>query len=213
MSCARPSRRGSRGVTPQLRAARARPCHGPQVDPRFRGDDEKVAGNARCRKWWPSMRRTSLSVCGLPAAEFSPSWRNASWMTAGWWSVSPRLPRPVSGISSLKTRRTWQNGINFRDKSEGWSGYALLHRFRSGKSVSVHHGRSKYMRLFLSRFCQKVSCAECRYRKLPRIADITLGRYTLDQLIKMYCPFPSTLERAYTRVRGMLGWIKRKVVG
>lgn len=48
-------------------------------------------------------------------------------------------------------------------------------RFRSGKSVSVHHGRSKYMRLFLSRICQNVSCAECRYRKLLRIADITLG--------------------------------------
>jgi coenzyme F420-reducing hydrogenase beta subunit len=179
------------------------------------------------------------------------------------------------------------DGINFRDKSEGWSGYALLHRFRSGKSVSVHHGRSKYMRLFLSRICQNVSCAECHYRKLPRIADITLGdywgiskyhpemndnkgtsvvmlntahggelfdsvadkvvqcdseveyaiagnpcivrsstphpkraeffanldKYTLDQLIKMYCPFPSPLKRVYTRVRGMLGRVKRKVVG
>ena len=50
-------------------------------------------------------------------------------------------------------------------------------RFGSGKSVSVHHGRSKYMRLFLSRICQNDSCAECRYRKLPRIADITLGDY------------------------------------
>ena len=177
--------------------------------------------------------------------------------------------------------------INFRDKSVGWSGYALLHRFKSGKSVSVHHGRSKYMRLFLSRICQNVSCDDCHYRKLPRIADITLGdywgiskyhpemndnkgtsvvmlntahggelfdsvadkvvqcdseveyaiagnpcivrsstphpkraeffanldKYTLDQLIKMYCPFPSPLKRMYIRVRGMLGRIKRKVVG
>ena len=124
-----------------------------------------------------------------------------------------------------------------------------------------HHGRSKYMRLFLSRICQNVSCDDCRYRKKPRIADITQGdywrvskyhpemndnkgasvvllvggnpcivrssnphpkrveffanldKYTLDQLIKMYCPFPSPLKRAYTRVRGMLGRIKRKVVG
>ena len=43
-------------------------------------------------------------------------------------------------------------------------------RFRSGKSVSVHHGRSKYMRLFLSRICQNTSCDGCHYRKLPRIA-------------------------------------------
>ena len=40
-----------------------------------------------------------------------------------------------------------------------------------------HHGRSKYMRLFLSRICQNVSCDDCRYRKKPRIADITQGDY------------------------------------
>lgn len=86
-------------------------------------------------------------------------------------------------------------------------------RFGSGKSVSVHHGRSKYMRLFLNRICQDTSCDDCHYRKLPRIADITLGGYTLDQLIKMYCTFPSPLKRAYIRVRGLLGRVKRKVVG
>ncbi len=42
---------------------------------------------------------------------------------------------------------------------------------------SVHHGCSKYMRLFLSRICQNTSCDDCHYRKLPRIADITLGDY------------------------------------
>ena len=186
-----------------------------------------------------------------------------------------------------KTDNSALDSINFRDKSEGWSGYALLHRFRSGKSVSVHHGRSKYMRLFLSRICQNTSCDDCHYRKLPRIADITLGdywgiskyhpemndnkgtsvvllnttpgsmlfesvadnvvqydskveyaiagnpcivrssmphpkraeffanldKYTLDQLIKKYCPFPSPLKRVYIRVRGLLGRLKRKVVG
>jgi len=186
-----------------------------------------------------------------------------------------------------KTDNSVLDGVNFRDKSEGWSGYALLHRFRSGKSVSVHHGRSKYLRLFLSRICQNTSCDDCHYRKLPRIADITLGdywgisryhpemndnkgtsvvllntehgkalfesvadkvaqcgskvefaiagnpcivrsskphpkraeffanldKYTLDQLIKMYCPFPSPLKRAYTRVRGVLGRVKWKIVG
>jgi hypothetical protein len=40
-----------------------------------------------------------------------------------------------------------------------------------------------------------------------------LDKYTLDQLIKKYCPFPSPLKRVYYRVRGLLGRIKRKVVG
>ncbi len=33
------------------------------------------------------------------------------------------------------------------------------------------------MRVFLQNICLNDSCAECRYGKLPRIADITLGDY------------------------------------
>lgn len=33
------------------------------------------------------------------------------------------------------------------------------------------------MRLFLNRICQNTSCDGCHYRKLSRIADITLGDY------------------------------------
>jgi len=49
----------------------------------------------------------------------------------------------------------------------------------------------------------------------PKRAEFfaNLDKYTLDQLIKKYCPFPSPLKRAYTRMRGLLGWVKRKIVG
>lgn len=49
----------------------------------------------------------------------------------------------------------------------------------------------------------------------PKRAEFfaNLDKYTLDQLIKKCCPFPSPLKRVYTRVRGILGRIKRKVVG
>ena len=177
------------------------------------------------------------------------------------------------------------DGLNFRDKSTGWGGYSLLHQFKDANPLQVHHGRSKYMRLFLSRICQNTSCDTCHYRKMPRIADITLGdywgvskyhpkmddnkgtsvvllnttpgsilfesvadkvvqcesklecaiagnscivrsskshpkrseffanldKYTLDELIKMYCPFPSPVTRLYLRARGVLGRIKRKI--
>lgn len=176
--------------------------------------------------------------------------------------------------------------LNFRDKSTGWGGYSLLHRFKDANPLQVHRVRSKYMRLFLSRICQNTSCDTCHYRKMPRIADITLGdywgvskyhpemndnkgtsvvllnttpgsilfesiadkvvqceskaeyaiagnpcivrsskphpkrteffanldKYTLDELIKMYCPFPSPVKKLYLRVRGVLGRIKRKIV-
>lgn len=65
----------------------------------------------------------------------------------------------------------------FRDKTDGWKRYSLLHKLANGSQKLVPHGESKYMRLFLSRICQNSSCADCRYRKLPRIADITLGDY------------------------------------
>ena len=191
-------------------------------------------------------------------------------------------------IRELETaRKATFEKVNFRDKSMGWGGYSLSYSFGDGLPLLEPHARSKYIRLFLSRICQNVSCAECRYRKLPRIADITLGdywgiskyhpemndnkgtsvvllntttgsilfesvadkvvqcdskvenaiagnpcivrsskphpkraeffanldKYTLDQLIKTYCPFPSPLKRAYTRVRGILGRIKRKIAG
>lgn len=49
----------------------------------------------------------------------------------------------------------------------------------------------------------------------PKRAEFfaSLDKCTLDQLIKMYCPFPSPLKRVYIRVRGLLGRIKRMVVG
>ena len=151
-----------------------------------------------------------------------------------------------------KSRQASFEKINLRDKSTGWGGYSLLHRFAGEDSLLVHHSRSKYMRLFLSRICQNQSCDDCRYRKLPRIADFTLGDYwgiskyhpemddnkgtsvvllnttpgsmlfeffanldkhTLDELIKLYCPYPSPLKRVYYRVRGLLGRVKRKIVG
>ena len=186
-----------------------------------------------------------------------------------------------------KSRQASFEKINFRDKSTGWGGYSLLHRFAGEDSLLVHHSRSKYMRLFLSRICQNQSCDDCRFRKLPRIADITLGDFwgiskyhpemndnkgtsvvllnttpgsmlfesvadkvvqceskveyaiagnpcivrsspahpkraeffanldncSIDELIKLYCPFPSPLKRLYSRARGLLGRVKRKIVG
>ena len=49
----------------------------------------------------------------------------------------------------------------------------------------------------------------------PKRAEFfaSLYKYTLDQLIKKYCPFSSPRKRVYIRVRGILGRIKRKVVG
>lgn len=49
----------------------------------------------------------------------------------------------------------------------------------------------------------------------PKRAEFfaNLDKYTFDQLIKKYCPFPPPLKRLYLRALGLLGRIKRKIVG
>ncbi len=46
----------------------------------------------------------------------------------------------------------------------------------------------------------------------PKRAEFfaNLDKYALDQLIKVYCPFPSPLKRVFVRVRGLLGRLKRR---
>ena len=81
-------------------------------------------------------------------------------------------------IHDLEVSRnaTFEN-VLFRDKSRGWNNYSLIYKFNDGNTYNVHHGKSNYMNLFLNRICQNKSCDECRYRKFPRIADITLGDF------------------------------------
>ena len=177
----------------------------------------------------------------------------------------------------------------FRDKRKGWRLFSITSSLTSisGKSLvfSKTLREDKFLRVFLQNICLNTSCVDCKYGKLPRIADITLGdywniagvhpkmddnkgtsvvllnttpgsilfesvadkivqcesklecaiagnpciirsskshpkrseffanldKYTLDELIKMYCPFPSPVKRLYLRARGLLGRIKRKI--
>ena len=66
---------------------------------------------------------------------------------------------------------------SFRNKDAGWGNYSLAYKFENGIETSISHAQDDFMRLFLQRICQNESCVDCRYRKLPRIADITLGDF------------------------------------
>lgn len=65
----------------------------------------------------------------------------------------------------------------FRDKLTGWKKYSITQNLEDGRKQTIFYGESDYMNLFLNRICQNKSCAECRYKKVPRIADITLGDF------------------------------------
>lgn len=70
---------------------------------------------------------------------------------------------------------------HFRDKREGWRQFSLtsLTRLVSGeeKKYSKNLNEDSFLQLFLNNLCLNKSCVECRYAKLPRIADISLGDF------------------------------------
>ena len=178
----------------------------------------------------------------------------------------------------------------FRDKRNGWRLFSMTSSLNtiSGDCFQISETlrEDKFMRVFLQNICLNTSCADCKYGKLPRVADITLGdywniayvhpkiddnkgtsvvllntehgkalfesvtdkvvqcdstvekaiagnpciirsskqhpkrteffanldKYTIDELIKMYCPYPSFLKKCCLRVRGLLSRIKNKVL-
>jgi len=58
-------------------------------------------------------------------------------------------------------------------------------------------------------------CIDRSSKPHPKRAEFfaNLDKYPLDRLIKKYCPYPSPLQRVYRCVRGVLGRVKRKIMG
>lgn len=65
----------------------------------------------------------------------------------------------------------------FRDKQLGWRKFSLKNIFASDSICCLDLNQDKFMQVFLHNCALNKSCANCRYGKLPRIADITLGDY------------------------------------
>lgn len=70
---------------------------------------------------------------------------------------------------------------SFRDKLRGWRRYSLRTTLKSDSDEDIIFSKEinedLYLQIFLRDICLNKSCADCRYGKLPRIADITLGDY------------------------------------
>ena len=67
--------------------------------------------------------------------------------------------------------------LNFRDKVSGWQGYSLSTKFDNNKSFSINAQKTSYMKAFLSDIDLRESCPTCKFAKLPRYADFTLGDF------------------------------------
>lgn len=87
----------------------------------------------------------------------------------------------------IKEKYHRENGIRtiFRDKASGWKGYSMTDvieypsRRISQKRMSERAWKNIFFRTFMARLCKNDSCnpRDCKYGRLPRIADITLGDF------------------------------------
>lgn len=66
---------------------------------------------------------------------------------------------------------------NFRDKINGWNPYLTITTTTTTRKFSYKAKQDNFMQAFLKNLCLRNSCGACRFNKLPRQADITIGDF------------------------------------
>lgn len=67
--------------------------------------------------------------------------------------------------------------VSFRDKDESWRRYNLTIHFEDETKETCFYGDNIFMSLFLSDVALNRCCYSCRYSKLPRQGDVTVGDF------------------------------------
>ena len=66
---------------------------------------------------------------------------------------------------------------SFRDKSHGWDKFSIHAEFDNGKIYIKEHKFDPFYIGFLKNLYLRPSCYHCRFSRVPRVADITLGDF------------------------------------
>lgn len=66
--------------------------------------------------------------------------------------------------------------VNFRNKSNGWELFGIQASFNDDNLYFSEMKTDPYMQMFLSNFCLRPSCYDCKNKKF-RLADITVGDF------------------------------------
>ncbi|MBP7434940.1 MAG: Coenzyme F420 hydrogenase/dehydrogenase, beta subunit C-terminal domain [Bacteroidales bacterium] len=67
--------------------------------------------------------------------------------------------------------------ISFRSKKNGWRKYTTKISFITRSDIYISAIKDLYMSCYLQRAIYRKSCYQCKYSRLPRIADITIGDF------------------------------------
>ena len=89
------------------------------------------------------------------------------------------VPSPKVLQKALKEKVDGENieGINFRDKIFGWTtNYHIS--IKTDKSSNIYTGKDfPYISSFLRNYSLRLCCGDCKFNKLPRQGDITIGDF------------------------------------
>jgi coenzyme F420-reducing hydrogenase beta subunit len=92
------------------------------------------------------------------------------------------------GVPSLRAFRAYTGwlerrqasrltGLEFRGKRTGWKRFEVVATFEDGAEYRAPFGDDPYMRAFLWNLCLRPACHACRWARIPRVGDLTLGDY------------------------------------
>lgn len=87
---------------------------------------------------------------------------------------SPALWKEYVGYMENKMQGKMEK-VNFRCKDQGWENFGLK-EYGSSKEVYISKSKDPYMQMFLSDFCLRPSCYECKAKTL-RLSDLTIGDF------------------------------------
>lgn len=67
--------------------------------------------------------------------------------------------------------------INFRSKISGWKKFSMKIDFDNAQTYLKSLNEDLFMKGFLNNIYLRPSCYDCKFAKIPRVADITLGDF------------------------------------
>lgn len=65
----------------------------------------------------------------------------------------------------------------FRNKDSGWNCFSMKIVLENNKYKCNKMTKDNFLRLFLNNYSLRPSCYNCKFSRIPRVADITLGDF------------------------------------
>ena len=95
------------------------------------------------------------------------------------------VPSPLVWKNYVKYRAEKDNHgilpkkINLRSKISGWSRYSYsnTYEYSTNQIYSVLNQEDLFMKLFVFNYINRCSCADCQFKGVKRVSDITLGDF------------------------------------